>query len=365
MKISIIGIGKLGLCLSLNLENSGYEVLGMDVSETYVKSLQDKTFNSSEPQVNELLRNSKNVKFSTNLEEALENDVIFIVVNTPSTSDWKYDHTNIDKVINNILSFGKKDRRKDLIINCTTFPGYCKSLNEKTNLYNYFISYNPEFIAQGTIVKDQLYCDSVLIGAYDSYAENLIEDIYKKMCKSSPIVNKVSPTEAELIKLAVNCFLTTKISYANMIGDIALKLGCDPKNVLSAVGSDSRIGNKYLKHGFGFGGPCFPRDNRALAKCAEEVGIDAVISKSTDIMNERHLDYQIEEFIKNNKDKSIPVNIDHVTYKAGTVILEESQQLKFSIKLAEIGYSVIINDSKEVIEQLKKLYGNKFTYNIK
>jgi nucleotide sugar dehydrogenase len=354
--ISIIGVGKLGLCLALNLEKKGYNIIGVDISEDYLKSLNDKTFNTSEPYVNEYLQESQNISFTTDLKTALQNDILFIVVRTPSTYDWKYDHTDIENITNQLISFGKQPTRKDLIINCTTFPGYCNTLQEKLKKYNYFVSYNPEFIAQGTIIKDQINCDNVLIGEADKYAGDLITNIYKSMVESNPIYNRMEVTEAELTKLAVNCYLTTKISYANMIGDIANRLGCDAFKVLEAIGTDSRIGNKYLKPGFGFGGPCFPRDNRALAKCGEEVGIDAVISKATDKMNKKHLQYQIKDFIKNYPNKEETVEIDFVTYKKDSILIEESQQLKFVLKLKELGYKIkILDEREEVLNQLKNI----------
>jgi UDPglucose 6-dehydrogenase len=196
----------------------------------------------------------------------------------------------------------------------------------------------------------------VLIGQADEYAGNLIQAIYENMVESKPLYNKMSRTEAELTKLSVNCFLTTKISYANMIGDIAERLGCNADKVLQAVGTDSRIGNKYIKPGFGFGGPCFPRDNRALAKCGEEVGIDAIISKATDEMNKKHLEYQIEDFVKKHPNKNQVIEIEYVTYKKDSVLLEESQQLKFAVKLKELGYNIKMLDTrKEVVKQLKNL----------
>jgi UDP-glucose 6-dehydrogenase len=141
-----------------------------------------------------------------------------------------------------------------------------------------------------------------------------------------------------------------------MIGDIASRLGCDADRVLNAIGTDSRIGNKYLKPGFGFGGPCFPRDNRALAKCGEEVGVDAVISKATDEMNEKHLQYQIEDFVKSNPDMSKTVKIDFITYKKDSILIEESQQLKFTLKLKELGYKIkILDQRKEVLTQIKDI----------
>ena len=354
MNISIVGIGKLGLCLALNLEKKGFNIIGVDMHQNYIDSLNNKSFTTSEPFVNNLLQESKNVYFTTELKQALENDIIFVVVKTPSTHDWKYDHTQIEEIANKLISFGKQPTRKDLIINCTTFPGYCDTLQEKLKDYNYFVSYNPEFIAQGTIIRDQVYCDAVLIGEADECAGELISGIYKEMVESTPVYTRMSRTEAELTKLSVNCFLTTKISYANMIGDIANRLGCDSGKVLEAIGTDSRIGNKYLKPGFGFGGPCFPRDNRALAKCGEEVGVDAVISKATDEMNEKHLQYQIEDFIKTHPNKEKTIEIDFVTYKKDSILIEESQQLKFALKLQKLGYKVkIIDNRTEVLSELK------------
>jgi nucleotide sugar dehydrogenase len=354
--ISIIGVGKLGLCLGLNLEKKGYNITGVDVSEDYIKLLNDKTFTTSEPYVNEYLKESQNIFFTTDLKKSLENDILFIVVKTPSTIDWKYDHTQIEEITDQLIKYGKQEKRKDLIINCTTFPGYCNTLQEKLKEYNYFVSYNPEFIAQGTIIKDQINCDNVLIGEADKYAGDLITDIYKSMVESNPIYNRMDVTEAELTKLSVNCYLTTKISYANMVGDIANRLGCDANKVLKAIGTDSRIGNKYLKPGFGFGGPCFPRDNRALAKCGEEVGIDAVISKATDEMNEKHLQYQIDDFVKLNPNKEQIIEIDFVTYKKDSILIEESQQLKFALKLKELGYIIkILDQREEVLTQTKNI----------
>jgi UDPglucose 6-dehydrogenase len=353
--ISIIGIGKLGLCLGLNLSRAGWNVTGMDVRKEYIDSLENNTFESNEEFVNEYIKGC-NIKYTTSIEEGLKNDIIFVVVSTPSTSDFKYDHSAIDKIAEELLKHGKQSKRKDLVINCTTFPGYCDSLQEKLSEYNYFISYNPEFIAQGTIIMDQLYCDNVLIGQADEYAGNLIESVYKSFVLSHPVYNKMTRTEAEITKISVNCFLTTKISYANMISDIADRYGCNGNKILEAVSTDSRIEAKYLKPGFGYGGPCFPRDNRALAKCAEEVGVKATISLATDEMNELHLKYQVENFIQLNPDKTKPVEIDYVTYKKESDSIEESQQLKFAVELKKLGYSILIKDKRpSVLEQVKNI----------
>ena len=356
-KISIIGVGKLGLCLALNLEKNGYYITGVDVSENYVNSLNKKTFKSPEPYVESYLRESKNILFTTDLSKAIKNDIIFIVVKTPSTDDWKYDHSQIDEVISNLKSFGVQNKRKDLIINCTTFPGYCEKISKELIEYNYYVSYNPEFIAQGSIIMDQINSENVLIGESDLFAGTLISDIYKNLCKNEIKINRMSRTEAEICKLSINCFLTTKISFANMIGDISVRMGCDAEKILNGVGNDSRIGSKYIKPGFGFGGPCFPRDNRALSKCAEEVGVDAIISNATDKMNEFHLNYQIDYFINSNPDKTKPVVMDYVTYKTDSISIEESQQLKYALRLYNKGYRIIIKDEREEVKsQIKNFF---------
>lgn len=351
--ISIIGVGKLGLCLALNLERNGYKVICVDSNQKYIEELKSKTFNSDEPLVNEFLQESKNLNFFTDLEEAIKSDVIFIVVQTPSTTDYKYDHTYIDLVCDKLIKFGKQNNRKDIIINCTTFPAYCDTLQKKLEEYNYYVSYNPEFIAQGTIIRDQINADMVLIGQADDYAGNLIESIYKTFCFSKKI-HKMNRTEAELTKLSLNCFLTTKIAYANMIGDICKSYNGNPDVVLNAIGDDTRVGQKCLKYGFGFGGPCFPRDNRALAKCAEEVNIDAAISKATDICNSNHLDFQIKTYIEQNVDKSKPVEMEYLTYKKESTLLTESQQLEFAKRLKKLGYEIIVHDPR--IEITKKAF---------
>lgn len=354
-KLAILGTGKLGLCLGLNLERSGFHVDCYDINKQYIKLLKEKKFISSEPGVNDYLKHSRDINFTDDLTIALNNEIIYVVVNTPSTKDHKYDHTNINNLFDSIKQHGPRDFRTDIVLNCTTFPGYIDSIQEEMNKYNIFVSYNPEFIAQGTILSDQVNADLVVIGAYDKIAEEKIKHINLMLCKGSPAVNVMSNIEAELTKLSLNCFLTTKISYANMIGDIALRYNANPDNILSAIGSDSRVGPKYLKYGYGYGGPCFPRDNRALAKCAEEVGVDAIISKATDQMNSAHLEYQIDQFVKNNS-KDVPVIFDYVTYKKESVILEESQQLEFARRLKNLGYKIIINDKRsEVTSQLKDI----------
>lgn len=364
-KIAVIGIGRLGLCLALNIEQCGYSVVGIDISEDYVTSINTRTFTSSEPQVNDYLNNTRHFAATTQLREILNNGykAIFIVLPTPSLPGGEFSHHYIDTVIEQLTAFGKQETLTHLVINSTCMPGYCDSVKNKLLALNYTITYNPEFIAQGSIIHDQQYPDQVLIGEADPLAGDVVESIYKKLCKSTPRFCRMSLISAEITKLATNCFLTTKISFANAIGDIAAQLGAEPEKILEAIGADSRIGNKYFKYGFGYGGPCFPRDNKAFVKFASNHQYQMLISESTDRANEMHNHFLIEQWLKEYVENQ-EVIFDSVTYKKGTDILEESQQLRLAVALAKAGRKVIIKENKTVIKSLIDLYSNLFIYQV-
>jgi nucleotide sugar dehydrogenase len=363
-QITVLGIGKLGLCFSLTLEESGYSVLGVDIKQEYVDSINEKRYKTAEPGVIEKLSKSKNFKATTSLSEGINySNVIFIVVATPSLDNGRYDHSQVDSVCEQIIALGKQATKKHLVICCTVMPKYTDSLYERVKDYNYTVSYNPEFIAQGTILKDQKSPDMVLIGEGSKEAGDMLELIYKRHTDSNPTICRMKPIEAEITKISLNCFLTTKIAFANMVGDISIASGGNPDVILNAIGSDTRVNKKYLKYGFGFGGPCFPRDNRALGIYALDIGSPAEISKATDIANSMHLIEQVKLFDNRNKtNKHNVYKIDGVSYKKGSTILEESQQLKYAVEIAKLGYKVLIQDCEEVIEKVKKDYGNLFTY---
>jgi len=358
--ISVIGIGKLGLCFSLSLESAGYNVIGVDLNEEYINNINNKTFFSHEHQVNERLKNSKNFIATNKMDLALQHsDIIFAIVATPSLSNGRYDHKQVDVLVDTLMEKGYQKNIKHLVINCTTMPQYCDSVYERLKDLNWTVSYNPEFIAQGTVIHNQEYPDMVLIGQSNEYIGNILQNIYQKMTKNNPKIHRMSRTEAELCKISLNCFLTTKIAYTNMIGDIATKTNCNAQTILNAIGDDTRVGNKLTTYGYGFGGPCFPRDNRALAIFADDIGIDAKISKATDEMNKLHLQYQVENFLKLKESNFIT---NSITYKPQSTLIEESQQLEFAVKLAKNGIHVLIKERKNVIDEVKSIYGDLFRY---
>lgn len=360
-KIAIIGIGRLGLCFALNAERAGYEVYGIDTNEAYISSLKSKSFVSQEPFVDEYLKSAIDFFPSSTLEVIFDKSItfIYIMVPTPSLSDGSFSHQYIDEVVSKLLEFDAPSDKKHLVIGATTMPGYCEELAFKLKDYNYSVTYNPEFIAQGSIIHDQQYPDQLLIGEGDPDATQILLGIYAKMCKSDPEIHVMDRTSAEITKLATNCFLTMKISFANAIGDFATKMKASPENILKAIGSDSRIGKKYLNYGYGFGGPCFPRDNQALQQAAKMFDYNLLLSESTVQVNQIHLDFQLNELLAKNLDF---YTFDSVTYKPKTDILEESQQLALALKLVQVGKKVVLKNSFHVKEKLEKLYPNYFVF---
>ena len=208
------------------------------------------------------------------------------------------------------------------------------------------VFYNPEFIAQGSIIRDLQNADTVLLGGDGKHKGNLV-NIYKKIQYGykEPSIHFMSTKAAEIVKIAINTFLTTKISYANMLGQVLCNSGLQDEidNVLRAIGSDTRIGNKYLNFGFGFGGPCFPRDNRAFASHAKSIGIQHNIGFTTDAFNKDHATFLKKYFINKNE-KKLPFLFTYLTYKPKTDILTESQQYQLCIDLLNEGYSVYCSD---------------------
>ena len=352
LKVGIIGIGKLGICFSLQLCKLSFidKVVGIDTNKQYVKELNEGTFNSLEPGVNELLKGfSHKFTATTDKDELSQCDLTYVFVQTPSLENGEYDHSQILNCLKNY----KDSYPRAIVIGCTTFPKFCESLfDELSGAVEVF--YSPLFIAQGNILKGISHPDFVLVGSKNESSKFLptIIKINSSVTQNGCNVHTMSLTEAELTKLALNCFITTKIAYCNMVGDIVKSFGGTPSKVLSAVANDSRVGNKCMEYGFGFGGPCFPRDNRALLKFASDLGIKAEISKASDVSNKDHLQFMINEVLNGKTPQ--PVEIPYLSYKRDSYLIDQSQQLEFAVSLKNLGIKLkILETRKEVLDQVK------------
>jgi len=361
-KATVIGVGRLGLCFALTLEKAGYDVCGYDIREDYIDSLNDRSFTSSEPNVTEKLKQATNIVFSTDAKLAVDHsNILFITVRTTSLEDGSYDCSQVEAVVNQLKKIGKQKSTKYLILSSNVNPGFSNEVSDGLLEYGYKINFNPEWVAQGTILYNQSFPDLVVIGEHDKESGDIIETVYKDMCENDPPIHRMDRLSAEITKVCLNCTLATKITLANMIGDLAVKNGVCPEPILEAIGVDSRIGAKYFKHGFGFGGPCFPRDVRALIKYMKDCDLPSDIVMSVREYNKYHLKFQVKIF-KSTHSLDETVEINSVSYKPGIPILEESQQLLFAVGLAEAGFKVIIVEEPKVIVEVKEIYGELFKY---
>jgi nucleotide sugar dehydrogenase len=273
MKVTVIGVGKIGLAYATFMAAKGHAVIGVETNEDYLKSLQNGTFQCLEPGVQE---NMHLVRY-----EGVDiggSDVCVVMVCTP-TCYAGYDHTILEQVLEDVST----KNHKRVIISCTTQPGFCeKWLSKIPNLY-----YSPLFIQLGNVIKHQTEAKHVLIGGEE---DAVIQEFYHSLHGSDATLHFMKHTASEVSKLGLNCFLTTKISFANMIGEALWKCGntSEIDKVLSFIGSDERVGTKYMKYGWGYGGPCFPRDNRALCTFLRRWGAADYIPVATHETNERH-----------------------------------------------------------------------------
>jgi nucleotide sugar dehydrogenase len=361
MKIGIIGAGRLGLTFALLCEKNGYDVVVSDVREDYVFNLNQKICLTNEPLIQSMLFDVKNFSATTNNMEVIKNsDIIFTFVATPSTLDGNYDTTRVFEVVADFYTASSLNiplYDKKFVIGCTTNPGDAEQIQTRLNMFNIQVAYNPEFIAQGEIVKGIEQSDIVLIGTEYTELANELIGIYNKIQTTAVNAYVMSTKAAEITKIGVNCFLTTKISYANMMGEIMIKAGVQDEidMVLSAIGGDSRVGKKYLKYGFGFGGPCLPRDNRALGHFANNLGMELNLPLNVDNFNKEHANFIKNYYIQKNPDKTLPFVMDYITYKKGTDIIEESQQFQLCVDLLNEGYTLHVIEIDAIANKLQQM----------
>jgi UDPglucose 6-dehydrogenase len=372
MKLSIIGLGKLGAPMAAVMAHKGHTVVGVDINPLFVTAIREGRPPVNEPRLAEMIEaNRERLTATHDYEEAvLATDVTFIMVPTPSGSDGKFSLEYVLKAAEKIgAALRKKPAWHLVVLSSTVMPGSTKGsflpalerFSGKKCGDGFGLCYNPEFIALGSVVRDMLNPDMILIGESDERSGAILEELYRGVCESNPRIQRMNYVNAELTKLSVNTFVTTKISYANMLAQICETLSrADADVVTSALGCDTRIGAKYLKGALGYGGPCFPRDNIAFSALARDNGVPALLAEATEELNRRQVP-RMAELLLSHLPEGGTVGMLGLSYKPGTEVIEESQGVAIAKELAARGVRVVVYDPAAMALTRRQL-GDRIAY---
>jgi UDPglucose 6-dehydrogenase len=355
MRISVVGLGKLGAPLLAVLASRGFEVCGIDLNQSLVDRVNNGVAPVLEPHLQELLDAHKpRIRATTDWQTGIAGtDITGIIVPTPSGADGAFKN---DFVLGAIERVGDVLRHKPgyhlVVVHSTTMPGSVggpimerlEASSGKRVGGDLGLCYNPEFIALGNVVEGLLHPDFVLIGESDERAGSLLAEIYGRIVGPSVPITRMNFVNAELAKISVNTYVTMKISFANMLSEICENLsGADADIITDAIGRDTRIGGKYLRGGAGYGGPCFPRDTVAFASAGRRVGVDATMATATDTVNRRQVD-RLLGLVGEHARAGDTVAVMGLSYKPGTNVVEESQGVLLAAALSKAGHHVIVHD---------------------
>jgi UDPglucose 6-dehydrogenase len=376
--IGVIGLGKLGSCFATSFAYRGFNVLGLDINLKIINDINNHKAPFLEPNLDELIKKSKNkLKATNNPKEIFDfTDIFFIIVPTPSKKDGSFSNEYIKRAIKPLVEELKNNKQfKIFVITSTTSPlsiqkeiiPFIEKNSSKKFNKDFTVIYNPTFIAIGDIIKGILEPDLVLIGENNKKAGDVVENIWKKVCINKPQIGRMSIVSGEITKIAINSYITTKISFANMLGNICERIPeAEIDKITSAMGADKRIGKYYLKYGPSYGGPCFPRDNRSFSHFAKtQAKIDALIPVSAHKINDFQAKFQKDKILKIIKENKInSLSILGLAYKTKTYVIEESASIKLINELLKNkNLKITVYDPIDLtIEETKKVFGNKLNY---
>ncbi len=369
MNICIVGAGHVGLVSGACFAELGNQAVCVDRDISRIADLKKSIMPFYEPGLEEMVvRNvkEKRLTFTTNLKEAVKKSlIIFIAVGTPPKENGEADLTDIEGVAQNIARFMPSYR---LIVEKSTVPVETGRWVEHTIRVNirgkkkFDVASNPEFLREGQAIEDFMHPDRIVLGVESKRAKDILIELYKPL-KAAIIATDIK--SAELIKHASNSFLATKISFINAVANICERVGADIAKVAQGVGSDKRIGDKFLNAGCGYGGFCFPKDIEAFIHIAERLGYDFQLIKAVKRINEEQKDLllkKIEGALWNLKAKTIGVL--GLSFKPGTDDLRFAPSIDIISKLQSSGAKIRAFDPQAMQGARKVLKDIKFCRNV-
>ena len=363
MKISVIGLGYVGLIQAAGIAKLGFDVIGVDLDKDKVSSVNSRIPPIYEKGLGELLKEvvPKKLSATTDVKKALlESGLTFVCVGTPSKKQGNMSLHQLESFLRDAGQIIERKKYHLFVIKSTVVPGTCEEviipLLEKTSgkkfKKDFSVVMNPEFLKEGEAIEDFFNPDRIILGSSDSIAIKLLKEVYKTF--KCPILES-NFKEAEMIKYASNAFLATKISFINEIGNISKRYGIDTNVVAKGIGLDRRISPHFLRSGIGFGGSCFPKDVNAIVYKATELGYPARLLRTVLDVN-RDQPLRLLEILENKGPlKGKKIGILGLTFKAGTDDIRESPALNTIKELLMEEANLYIYDP-EAMQKVKKIF---------
>ena len=365
MKIAVVGTGYVGLVSGTCFAETGNDVTCIDINSEKVAKMQNGKIPIYEPGLEVLFERNINqgrLTFTTDLKEGIENsEVIFLALPTPPGEDGSADLSYILGVANDL---GDLITDYKVIVDKSTVPVGTEEkvtniLSQKLDSSLFDVVSNPEFLREGVAVNDFLKPERVVIGSHSEKANTVMKRLYEPFVRQGNPIIFMDPRSAELTKYAANSFLATKISFMNEIANLCEKVGADVDFVRKGIGTDSRIGKRFLFPGIGYGGSCFPKDVQALARTSQENDYDFKILNSVMEVNQKQkqkIAYQIISYFKGSTNKTIA--IWGLSFKPNTDDIREAPAIETIDILLENGFNIKAYDP-EAMDNIKKIYKDR------
>jgi len=363
MKICVIGTGYVGLVTGVCLADSGNEVTGYDIDKGKIEILKKGEVPIYEQSLRDMLiRNiqSKRLFFTSDPEEALRNrEVVFIAVGTPSKKDGSPDLKYLWSAVRDIKKFS---RSGTIVVVKSTVPVGTSDMVQKKLGRNFKVLSNPEFLKEGTAVEDFMRPDRVIIGGDDEKAIEVLKTLHLPYVRTGNPIIIMDRRSAEMTKYASNAMLAMRVSFMNEIANLCEKLGADVESVRKGVGSDKRIGSRFLFPGTGYGGSCFPKDVQGLISMAESKGYKTLLIKAIEEVNNRQKEILIkkaEAHFKNLRGKRFC--IWGLSFKPNTDDMREAPSITVINGLLKRG-AIITAYDPVAMENAKKIFKNRISF---
>ncbi len=373
MRISIVGTGYVGLVTGACFAETGATVTCVDIDEKKIKDLNKGIIPIWEPGLDEIVRRNmdkKRLSFTTTLKESLRDaEVVFIAVGTPPGNDGSADLKYVCTVAKEI---GKYAERYLVVVTKSTVPVgtsqkiksiIADTMGELGKNVPFDVASNPEFLKEGSAVEDFLKPDRIVVGTESEQARQVLENLYKPFVLNGHPIIFMDISSSELTKYAANAMLATRISFMNDMANLCELVGANINLVRKGIGSDPRIGSKFLYPGAGYGGSCFPKDVKAIVQTAEENGYSLEVLKAVERVNSRQKQIVFQKLAHHYKGalKGKTIAIWGLSFKPNTDDMREAPSLVVIEKLLDAGASVVAYDPVAMVEA-KKYIGGSIRY---